>query len=169
LNTTNHVIRTISSSIEISAQPSVVWSNITNVQIEQFSDPLLFRILDIPKPLKAELVSEGKHGKRVAYFKNGKRFEQEILEWKPFEAYSFSFNPEKGFKVLYWFDISTGVFRILSGSYLLVDKGQNITLELSSNYSIDRRFYFLFKLPVKMILKVFQRYLLVSIKRNSML
>lgn len=167
MKTANHIIRTIRSSIEISAQPSVIWENITNVQIEQFSDPFIFKILDIPKPLKAELVSEGKHGKRVAYFKNGKRFEQEILEWKPFEAYSFSFNPEKGFRVLYWFDISTGLFQILSGSYLLINKGQNTTLELSSNYSLDRRFYFLFNLPVKMILKVFQRYLLVSIKKNA--
>jgi hypothetical protein len=155
LNTPNHIIRTIRSSIEISAQPSIIWEDITNVQIEQFSDPFIFKILDIPKPLKAELVSGGRHGKRIAYFKNGKRFEQEILEWKPFETYSFSFNPEKGFRVLYWFDISTGVFQILSGSYLLINKGQNTMLELSSNYSLDKRFYFLFNLPVKMILKSF--------------
>ncbi|WP_316793028.1 hypothetical protein [Pedobacter frigoris] len=155
------------SSIDIAAQPEMIWENITNVKIEQFSDPVIFRLLDIPKPLKAEMVLEGKHGKRIAYFKNGKRFIQEILEWKPFVEYSFSFNPEKGFRVLYCFDISIGVFRILSGSYLLSDQGEKTVLTLNSTYSIDRSLYYLLNLPVRIILKIFQRYLLISIKRNT--
>ena len=59
----------ISSTIEISSEPKEIWENITNVRIEQFADPFLFRVLGIPKPLKAELISEGKGGKRIAYFK----------------------------------------------------------------------------------------------------
>lgn len=166
-NINNHIVRTISTSVDILAKPEIIWGNITNVKIEQFSDPILFKILDIPKPLRAEIISEGKYGKRIAYFETGKRFMQEILEWNPYYKYSFSFNPEKGFKVFYWFDISTGVFRILSGSYLLTQKEEVTTLKLSSAYSIDSRFYYLFKFPVEIILKIFQRYLLTSIKKNT--
>ena len=166
-NNSNHIVRVISTSIDIIAQPEIIWENITNVKIEKFSEPIIFKILNIPKPLRAEIISEGKYGKRIAYFENGKRFIQEILEWNPFFEYSFSFNPEKGFKVFYWFDISMGRFRILSGSYLLTRKGEKTTLKLNSTYSINSRFYYLFKIPVKIILQVFQRYLLTSIKKNT--
>lgn len=56
----------------IAAEKEGVWENITNVKIEEFSDPFIFKLLDIPKPLKAEIVSEGKGGHRIAYFDSGK-------------------------------------------------------------------------------------------------
>lgn len=168
MNSTNeHIVRTISSQIVISGKPETIWDNITNVKIEQFSDPILFKILDIPKPLKAEIISEGKGGKRIAYFDSGKRFIQEILEWNPFKEYSFSFNPEKGFRVCYFFELSEGVFRIPSGAYFLTTNGNKTTLKLSTTYSIDKKLYFLFNFPVKLILTAFQRYLLTSLKKNS--
>jgi hypothetical protein len=51
------------------------------------SDPIIFKVLSIPKPMRAELISEGKGGQRIAYFDNGKRFIQEILEWNPYAEY----------------------------------------------------------------------------------
>lgn len=105
-----HIIKTLGSTIDIIGRPEIIWDNITNVKIEQFSDPTIFKHLDIPKPLKSEIISEGQGGKRIAYFDTGKRFIQEILIWKPLKEYSFSFNPEKGFKVLYFFELSEGVF-----------------------------------------------------------
>ncbi len=86
---------------------------------------------------------------------------------KILQEYSFSFNPEKGFRVGYFFELTEGVFRIPSGAYYLTKNGSSITLRLKTEYSIDTRFYHLFNLPVKIILKAFQRYLLVSIKKNS--
>ncbi|MDQ3394092.1 MAG: hypothetical protein M3512_08275 [Bacteroidota bacterium] len=162
-----HITKIICSEIDISGRPETIWDNITNVKIEQFSDPIIFKLLDIPKPMRAELISEGKGGKRIAYFDNGKRFIQEILEWRPFTEYSFSFNPEKGFRVCYVFELSEGVFRIPSGAYYLLTKGQITTLKLTTTYSINSRLYYLFNLPVRLILKAFQRYLLTSIKKNS--
>lgn len=164
---TRHIIKTLHSSIAITAPPETIWENITNVKIEQFSDPFIFKLLNIPKPLSAEVISEGKGGRRVAYFDTGKKFMQEIIEWKPFTEYSFSFNPEKGFRVCYFFELSEGVFRIPSGAYLLTTDKAITTLQLSTTYSIDKRLYFLFNLPVRIILKAFQRYLLTSIKKNS--
>ena len=162
-----HITKSIDSDIEINGPPEVIWDNITNVKIEQFSDPLIFRFLDIPKPLRAEVVSEGTGGSRIAYFNNGKRFIQKILVWKPLKEYSFSFNPEKDFKVCYLFDLSEGVFRIPSGEYYLTTNSGSTTLKLVTTYSIDKRFYFLLNLPVRLILKIFHKYLLSSIKKNS--
>lgn len=162
-----HIGKTISSSIDISGKPETIWHNITNVKIEQFSDPKVFKLLGIPRPLRADLLTEGEGGKRIAYFNSGKRFIQEITTWKPYKEYSFNFNPEKGFKVGYFFDISDGVFRVPNGAYFLTTNKNITTLQLSTSYSIDRRVYYLLNIPVRLILKIFQRYLLTSIKKNS--
>jgi len=162
-----HISNIISSSIDINGHPEMIWNNITNVRIKQFSEPKIFRILGIPKPIKADLLVEGEGGERIAYFDNGKRFIQEITTWKPLEEYSFNFNPEKGFKVGYIFDISDGIFKIINGSYFLTTNKNITTLQLSTGYRLDSRIYFLFNVIVRKILKIFQKHLLTSIKRNS--
>lgn len=164
---TQHIIKTICSTIQINGRPDVVWDNITNVRIEQFSDPKIFRLLGIPRPLKADIVSEGKGGQRIAYFDSGKRFIQEITMWEPLKEYSFNFNPEKGFIVGYFFDISEGIFRVPTGSYFLTTNDTTTTLQLTTTYSLHKRVFFLFNIPVRLILKAFQKYLLTSIKKNS--
>lgn len=162
-----HITKSISSSININGRRETIWENITNVRIEQFSDPITFKILGIPRPLRADILTEDEGGQRIAYFDTGKRFVQEITTWKPMKEYSFNFNPEKGFKVAYFFDISDGVFRIPNGSYYLEEKGDVIELQLVTTYSLDKRVYYLFNIPVRLILKAFQKYLLSSIKKNS--
>lgn len=166
-NKNRHIIKSVSSSIEIKGEPEIVWEEITNVKIEEFSDPKIFRFLGIPRPLRAELLTEGKGGERIAYFENGKRFIQEITRWKPCKEYSFNFNPEKGFVVGYFFDLSDGVFKVPHGSYLITIEEKLTTLHLSTTYSLDNRVYLLLNLPVRIILEAFQRYLLRSIKMNS--
>jgi hypothetical protein len=162
-----HIVKTISTSIGIEAKAESVWENITNVKIEQYSDPFIFKILDIPKPLKADVISTGEGGQRIAHFDSGKRFIQKITTWQLFREYSFDFNPEPGFIVGYYFDLSDGIFRVSNGSYLLTENNGTTKLQLSTTYSLDKRVYLLFNLPVRLILKAFQRYLLRSIKKNS--
>lgn len=162
-----HIIKSISSTIDIKASPDTVWENITNVKLAQYSDPVLFKFLGIPKPLNADVISTGVGGQRIAYFDTGKRFIQRITIWKPLQEYSFDFNPEKGFIVGHMFDLSDGIFRVPSGTYLLTEKASTTTLQLSTTYSLDKRVYLIFNLPVRLILKAFQRYLLQSIKANS--
>lgn len=162
-----HIKRSISSAIDIKARPEVIWENITNVKLDQYSDPKLFKLLGIPKPLKAEIISTGIGGRRIAYFDSGKRFIQSISTWKPHQEYSFEFNPEKGFIVGHFFDLSEGVFRVSNGTYILTEKAAATRLQLSTTYSLDRRIYLLFNLPFRLILKAFQQYLLRSIKSNS--
>lgn len=165
--TASHITKSIYTDINISAQAESIWENVTNVKIEQFSDPFIFKLLGIPKPLRAEIISEGEGGSRIAYFDSGKRFMQKILVWKPPNEYSFSFNPEKGFRVCYLFELSEGVFRIPGGAYYLTKTPNSTNLKLVTTYSIDRRLFLLFNLPARLILKLFQRYLLTSIKKNA--
>ena len=167
-NASRHINQSIESSILIEAPIEVVWENITDVKIEEFSDPFLFKLLNIPKPLKAEIVAEGKGGKRIAYFSSGKKFNQEILEWELHKRYAFSFNRDKGFKVGYLLDISDGVFQIKTGAYTLEQKNDSVVeLKLSTDFSLHRYVYPFFIIPVYIVLRVFQRYLLTSIRKNS--
>lgn len=162
-----HIAKTISSTININGQLEIIWDNITNVRIEQFSDPMTFKLLGIPRPLRADLLTEGKGGQRIAYFDTGKRFIQEITTWEPLKEYSFNFNPEKGFKGGYFFDLSDGIFKVPNGSYFLMTTHKVTKLQLSTTYPLDKRIFFLFNIPVRMILKAFQSYLLTAIKKNS--
>jgi hypothetical protein len=163
----SHIKRSISSTIDIKGKPEIIWENITNVKLDQYSDPKLFKLLGIPKPLKAEIISSGVGGRRIAYFDSGKRFIQSISTWKPHKEYSFDFNPEEGFIVGHFFDLSDGIFRVPNGTYILTEKAAATTLQLLTTYSLDKRVYWLFNFPVRLILKAFQRYLLRSIKSNS--
>ena len=162
-----HISGTISSIIDIKAKPETIWEHITNVKIDQYRDPKLFRLIGIPKPLKAEIISTGVGGVRIASFNNGKKFIQRITSWDPYREYSFDFNPEKGFIVGRLFDLSDGVFRIPGGSYLLTKNESSTILQLFTTFSLDKSLFWLFNLPVRFILKSFQRHLLSSIQSNS--
>ena len=165
MNQTENLTRTLSSQIKINGDREIIWDKITNVQIEEFSHPTIFKLLNVPKPLKAEIISDGVGGSRIAYFDNKKRFVQEILIWKPYTEYSFSFNPEEGFRVAYFFDLSNGVFQIPTGSYYLSENGQ-VILELETTYSIHKYLFILLYIPVTIVLKIFQKFLLTSNKEK---
>lgn len=160
------IIRTVSSRAQVAATPAQVWDRIINVDITDYPHPPYFRLAGIPDPLRAEVVSAGAGGQRIAYFDNGKRFLQGITNWLPEREYGFSFNPEKGFKVLYFFDLSDGPVQIPSGSYQLASQGPLVTITLSTQYSIARSAYPALDLPVRASLKIFQRYLLGGITEN---
>ena len=87
--------------------------------------------------------------------------------WDKPKQYSFSFQPETGFKVGYIFDLSEGLFKILTGSYYLLQKSDGVILTLETTYSIHKKVYPIFNLPIRLVLKLFQNYLLTSIKMNS--
>lgn len=151
----------------VNAPVVVVWDQITNVDIASFPHPRYFRFLGIPNPLRAEVVDSGVGGQRIAYFDSGKRFMQQITVWNPPVEYGFTFNPEKGFKVAFFFDISDGLVRIRTGSYLLDSGGATTTIRLGTEYSIDQRFEPVLALPVRIVLRGFQRFLLKVITRNA--
>ncbi len=157
----------IKSSIIINSNVDIIWENITNVDINNFKHPIYFKLLDIPQPLSADILVKGVGGKRIANFSNGKKFIQEIIIWEQNIEYAFTFNPENDFRICFFFDLTNGVFQIPEGAYLISPLSVNkYKLKLYSTYKIDKRVSFLLKIPITFILKLFQKYLLNSIKRN---
>jgi len=98
---------------------SSLWKNITEVDLASFSHSSWLSMLDVPKPVRAELLQEGLGGKRVAHFENGKKFSQDITVWDPHREYAFSFHADPGFRVGYVLDLASGPFRMVSGRYFL--------------------------------------------------
>jgi hypothetical protein len=156
---------TLSSSIGVLATPETVWRNITNVRIDSSVPPRLFTLLGIPKPLHAELFESPPDRRRVAYFSNGKRFSQEITSWQPLESYAFTFRADRGFRVAFVLDLSRGPFRLVSGEYHMVHNGRGIELTLTSTYFVGGLMR-LFSIPIAVVMRAFQRYLLSSIKKS---
>ena len=159
--------KVIISEIYINCSKELLWENITNVDIIKYRFPWYFRILMIPKPIKAEIITEGVGGERIAYFDNGKKFHQKILTWDKNNTYSFSFNSEDNFKAGIFFNIFNGIFKIKKGTYFIEAHDQTIKIILKTDYTIQKKYNFLLNIPVYLILRKFQKYLLNTIKINS--
>jgi hypothetical protein len=158
---------TVTHSIQIQASPESVWHHITEVDIASFKHPTYFSMLDIPKPLRAEIVESGVGGARIAYFANGRRFSQIITAWQPYEQYAFKFQADPGFRVAYLFDLSAGPFQMKSGSYQITPHQDGLLLTLSSQYILYGLIGMFLRIPVRLVLELFQRYLLKGIKANA--
>lgn len=108
---TRRVDRSMSSSAIVGGGLQRTWDKVTDVDIADFSHPTFFKLVGIPHPLRAEVLADGVDGERIAYFDTGKRFIQRITVWDPLREYAFTFNPEKGFTVVYLSTFPTASFR----------------------------------------------------------
>jgi hypothetical protein len=158
---------TIEHTIHINASTESVWRHITEVDIASFRHPAYFSLLGIPKPLRAEVVEPGVGGTRTAFFSNGRRFSQKITEWQPLERYAFTFQADPGFRVAYILDLSDGPFRMKAGTYRIVPGQGGVRLSLSSRYELYGIAGACLGVPVRLVLNLFQRYLLRGIKANA--
>lgn len=158
---------TIEHSIPINASAPSVWQHITEVDIASFRHPAYFSLLGIPKPLRAEVIEPGVGGTRTAFFANGLRFSQEITAWQPFERYAFTFRADPGFRVGYLLDLSDGPFQMKAGTYRIIPGQTGVSLSLSSEYELEGLVGLLLRVPVRLVLALFQRYLLRRIKANA--
>lgn len=158
---------TITQSITINAPAGRVWAQITQLDISQFSHPPYLALLGIPKPLRAEITRDGVDGARIAYFAGGRRFTQAITAWEPDKLFAFTFKADPGFRVGHLLDLSSGPFRMLSGAYRLETAGDLVHLELESRYQLTGWQGPLLYFPVRIVLYLFQSYLLRSIRANA--
>ena len=161
--TTHH----IEHQVYIEAAAEIIWQHITEVDIASFNHPAYFSLLGIPKPLRAEVTKPGVGGRRTAYFGNGRTFSQEITVWQPYQQYDFTFHAEAGFRVAYLLDLSAGPFQMKAGSYRIVASHAGNQLTLSSQYELRGVLGFLLRLPVWLVMNLFQQYLLRGIKANA--
>lgn len=157
---------TLVQSVVIASERERVWQEITQVDIVTAKHPAIFRLFGIPKPLRAEMRASGEGGERIAFFANGLRFVQRITTWQPGFRYAFRFQPDPGFRVAYYFDLTKGPFRIISGSYELHAHPQGIELLLASHYTLRGVIGNLIALPVWLLMRIYQNFLLHSIRAN---
>lgn len=158
---------TIERSLHINASAESVWRHITEVDIASFRHPTYFSVLGIPKPLRAEVVEPGVGGARTAFFSNGLWFSQQITQWQPHERYAFTFRAAPGFRVAYVLDLSDGPFRMKAGTYRIAPGQGGVRLSLSSQYELRGIMGACLRVPVRLVLDLFQRYLLRGIKANA--
>jgi hypothetical protein len=164
LRQTQHQIEHMTA---IQAPAEIVWQHVTEVDIASFNHPAYFSLLGIPKPLRAAVTQPGVGGRRVAFFDNGRTFTQEITTWQPHTQYDFTFRADPGFRVCYLLDLSDGPFQMTAGSYRIVPEEGGVRLFLMSQYELRGFFGWCLAIPVRMVLDLFQRYLLRGIKANA--
>lgn len=157
----------LNNATHINASAETVWRHITDVDIASFRHPAYFALLGIPKPLRAEVLTPGVGGKRTAFFSNRRRFTQEITAWQPYEHYAFTFRADPGFRVAYLLDLADGPFRMKAGTYYLKPDQGGVRLSLSSQYELYGLVGLCLRFPVRLVLALFQRYLLQGIKANA--
>lgn len=166
-NNAKYITKSIVSTIDIKASEQVVWKNTTNIKNKYFPETLFSKFYNIPKSLKAEIISEGEGGIRIVYFNTGKKFTQKITRWKPMKEYSYDLYPEKGFTILHFFELSSGLVRLIGGSYELINEDNFIRVKLTTNYRIRKNYVIFLNFIAKAIIKPFHKNLLNSIKRRS--
>lgn len=157
----------IEHSTQINASAETVWTHITEVDIASFHHPAYFSLLGISKPLRAEIDEPGVGGARTAFFSNQRRFTQKITEWRPFERYAFTFQADPGFRVAYILDLSDGPFQMKAGAYRITPGQNGVRLSLTSRYELSGIVGLCLHVPVRLVLSLFQRYLLRGIKTNA--
>lgn len=160
-------LHTIENSVRVDSSPESIWQEITNVDIASFRHPLYLSFLGIPKPLRAEVLRTGIGGVRVALFSNGLRFSQEITDWEPNERYGFTFEADPGFRVGHCLDLAAGPFRMISGAYRISQNDSHARLSLASRYELRGIAGLLLRWPVRLVLHLFQKYLLRGIRVNA--
>ena len=149
------------------ASPKEVWREVTLVDITGVGHPKYLSLLGIPQPLRAEVVQPGVGGARIAYFSNGLRFSQEITAWDPPIYYAFTFKPDPGFRVGYFLDLSDGPFLMKAGAYRMTPAGEGTRISLSSDYELNGIMGLLLRVPVRIVLHLFQSHLLKGIRANA--
>ncbi len=159
--------RRIEHVTNIQAPAEIVWQHVTEVDIASFRHPAYFTLLGIPKPLRAEVTEPGVGGRRVAFFDNGRTFTQEITAWQPHTQYDFTFKADPGFRVGYLLDLSDGPFQMKAGAYHIVPGQNGVRLTLKSQYELRGFFGWCLAMPVRLVMDLFQRYLLRGIKANA--
>jgi len=157
----------VESSQLIESAIAIVWKHVTDVDAMAYPHPAIFRILGVPRPLRAELQGVGIGASRTAWFDNLKRFTQVVSEWRPPTNLRFSFTADPGFRAGYLFDISSGPFRIIEGWYQLDEIRPTATrATLGTRYFCSVHRILAIPWIIRRVLPAYQRFLLRMIKAN---
>jgi hypothetical protein len=141
---------TVDTQIEINAPAPVVWRNITRVAPIQPGErhfSLLFDVFGAPRPLEAQLASDGTGAMRRGVFAGGLFFNEQITTWDENRRLDFEITAENRLtpNVLAsfapWSEIGGASFAVPQASYRLEPlPNGHIMLHLSSVHRLSTRF-----------------------------
>ncbi len=158
------------SETVINATPDTVWQQIIQVpeiQAHEYKTGF-FHALGIPRPIRAELVSQGKGGIRIGYFEYGLKFIETIENWHPQQSFSLHINVDRESIRNKAFDthvLAGNNFKFIDATYHIEPLANNkIKLSLLSRYTLTSKVNFYGQLWGNWILKDFQNRLLEVIQ-----
>lgn len=160
--------------IDIEAPKARIWSNVTRVtEIDETEDQgILANVLNLPRPIRAELDFEGVGAKREAIFDKGLVFDETVLKYAHEEMMQFAIKAKTYDIPSTTFDkhvlIGGEFFDVLMGTYELEQIGDNkYRLHLFSRFKLSTTFNFYASIWGRWIMSDIQRNILVVIKKRS--
>ena len=167
-------VHTVKTSIEISADKSVVWENIKNVKNIKPNEikPHFIHLIGIPKPLNGELDKEQIGGVRSITWEKGILFEEKIKSWNEGYGFTYDINVDPNSIPPSTLDehvmIGGRYFDVIEGGYKIKNTGFNTNLvTLSCTYRITTNLNFYSKWWADFILEDFNEMILEVIKKRS--
>lgn len=167
-------IHTVSTTVEIEADPLKIWQNVKNVKDIQ-SDEIethFIHLIGIPKPLNGELDKEGVGGTRHITWNKGIKFEEKITSWNENKGFTYDINVDPSSIPPTTLDehvmIGGKYFDVLHGSYSIdqIDaKTSNVTLTCTYRVTTNLNLYS--KIWADFILDDFNEMILEVIKSRS--
>lgn len=166
-------VRTIESTIVITASPETVWQNIIRFRHVTPSEEgnSLFKIAGLPRPLEATLEYEGVGAIRRGQWEDGFAFNGLITEWAPHERYRLTLYADTRNAHSTWVplgEIGGRYFDMVDDSYVIERLGNGqVRLHLTSAYRMTTRFNAYGTLWGDLFLRDIQQYILRIEKERS--
>ncbi|HZQ67698.1 MAG TPA: hypothetical protein VFA68_04190 [Terriglobales bacterium] len=167
-------IRTVTSSVEIHASPSVIWKNIERVpaiKAAELPESWSHRI-GFPNPVEATLSFAGDGGVRHASFEGGVLFIENIDVWEPERCLAFSIHAQTAQIPRTTLDEHVAVggpfFDVLRGEYRLETLSDGmVRLHLASQHRVSTDFNWYAHLWTDAVMQDLQRRILYVVKNRS--
>jgi len=167
--------RTVRSTIEIEAAPTIVWSEIKSVRKIDDSEHSFYlaHLIGFPKPVAADLIGEGLGSVRQASFEGGVVFTETVNEWRLNQSIAFSIKANTDSIPPGTLDqhvtIGGPFFDVLNGRYEIKQMAENkVLLELTSQHRLSTTFNFYSGMWTDFIMSDIQGYILRIIKMRCL-
>lgn len=163
-------IRSVHTSVDINADPAVVWRAISRVRAfapeeHGFS---WTHLIGFPLPVEATLNREGIGGVRHASFEGGVEFIERVTAWEPGRRLAFTVHADPTAIPMRTLDTHVTVggefFDVLQGEYVIEPLSTGVVrLHLTSRHRLSTRFNAYARLWTDFVMADVQRYILARL------
>jgi hypothetical protein len=167
-------VGTVRTTIEVAADPEMVWANITNVhgiKPDELGGSLMHTI-GLPRPLEARMDGDGIGASRTSRWEKGVQFKETMTQWSPPHVMSYDFDIPKGSIPRDALDrhveLGGDYFTVLRGGYVIRPSGNGgSTVELWTTFHNKSRLELYGNLWAHVALDDFHGSILGLVKRRS--